>query len=309
MLGMIATIIAAVKGRTGFAWFTGIWTVLAFIIAFSGGTQYAVAPGGLFLIIAICMKKEGADSPVKSESAPANDVLLVSDPSKKYICKACGNYSTGWYQTCPNCGAIGKMEKVSATMLPCDNTPSTESSSETKSLAVELESDNLSTPSIDSIMFCRECGTRLIPGAAFCPECGKRMIDGDETPISSESNSSLALSISPSDEKEDEEPEASPSLISSVALTGKGLSPILRRAFILIEDENWAKADDYLERILDEEPENAYAYLGKLLIEKNCSTMDKLFVSRNDISSSCNYVKALRYAEDEDLKAFLRQFE
>lgn len=31
----------------------------------------------------------------------------------KYICNSCGKPSTGWYQTCPNCGAVGKMEKAS----------------------------------------------------------------------------------------------------------------------------------------------------------------------------------------------------
>lgn len=31
--------------------------------------------------------------------------------SEKFICTECGNKFSGWYQTCPNCGAIGKMKK------------------------------------------------------------------------------------------------------------------------------------------------------------------------------------------------------
>lgn len=30
----------------------------------------------------------------------------------KFVCKKCGKLSTGWYQTCPKCGAAGKMEKI-----------------------------------------------------------------------------------------------------------------------------------------------------------------------------------------------------
>lgn len=30
---------------------------------------------------------------------------------KKFVCTECGAYSTGWYQKCPSCGAVGKMKK------------------------------------------------------------------------------------------------------------------------------------------------------------------------------------------------------
>ena len=32
---------------------------------------------------------------------------------KHFICEACGNTFTGWYQECPNCHTIGKMKKNS----------------------------------------------------------------------------------------------------------------------------------------------------------------------------------------------------
>ena len=35
-----------------------------------------------------------------------------STQEKKFLCKSCGTYHTGWYQTCPTCGAVGTMEKV-----------------------------------------------------------------------------------------------------------------------------------------------------------------------------------------------------
>ena len=53
MFGILATIIAAVKGHSGFAWFTGIWTAIALIVALSGMPQYSFAPGMLFFVIAL----------------------------------------------------------------------------------------------------------------------------------------------------------------------------------------------------------------------------------------------------------------
>ena len=30
----------------------------------------------------------------------------------RFVCSACNTPSTGWYQKCPSCGAIGKMDKL-----------------------------------------------------------------------------------------------------------------------------------------------------------------------------------------------------
>ena len=40
-------------------------------------------------------------------------------------------------------------------------------------------------------------------------------------------------------------------------------NPLLRRAFLYLEDGEWGKADDYCEQVLDQEPENAMAYVIK----------------------------------------------
>jgi hypothetical protein len=36
----------------------------------------------------------------------------------KFICRNCGKTCSGWYQTCPNCGAVGRMEKTKASEAP-----------------------------------------------------------------------------------------------------------------------------------------------------------------------------------------------
>ena len=44
------------------------------------------------------------------------------------------------------------------------------------------------------------------------------------------------------------------------------IEPLLKRAFMFLEDGDWESADEYCERVLDQDPENAMAYLGKLMV-------------------------------------------
>lgn len=110
MLGIVAAIVAGVKGHYAFAGIIGGWSIIAVILALTG-VPYAVAPGWLFLVIAIGMSKKTDDA--AKDDGPDHDIGLSAAPDKKFICKACGSYSSGWYQTCPVCGAVGSMEKAS----------------------------------------------------------------------------------------------------------------------------------------------------------------------------------------------------
>ena len=69
MLGIIATIIAAKKGHSTFAWVVGIWSAIE-IIMLLAKSPYAVGPGGMFIVIALCMKN--LNTPQK-ERKPSND--------------------------------------------------------------------------------------------------------------------------------------------------------------------------------------------------------------------------------------------
>ena len=159
MFGLLATIIAAVKGRSGFAWFTGIWTALAVIMSLSGGSKYAVGPGVLFFAIAIGMKKDRpSDSNAQNNSKNEPSV----DGSKKYICTRCGGYSSGWYQTCPSCGAVGKMDKATPQIVSRISQASTE---------VTKSSYNGQQNTV-SVYSCRKCGAQLQPGSEYCQRCG-----------------------------------------------------------------------------------------------------------------------------------------
>lgn len=80
------------------------------------------------------------------------------------------------------------------------------------------------------------------------------------------------------------------------------VSPLLKRAFMMIEEGNWNKADELLEQVLNSEPENASAYLGKLLIELQLNTPEDLKNSEQPFDESDNYTKAVRFGDD-NLKA------
>ena len=81
-------------------------------------------------------------------------------------------------------------------------------------------------------------------------------------------------------------------------------APLLKRAFMFLEDGDWNSADEYCEKVLDIEPENAYAYLGKLMAELHVKKQDKLKDQAEPFDHSNNYQKAVRFA-DEKLKAEL----
>lgn len=70
----------------------------------------------------------------------------------------------------------------------------------------------------------------------------------------------------------------------------------LRRAFLFLEDAEWEKADSYFERVLDAEPENAYAYLGKTMLDRKAETLEQLADRLADGERGKNYTKAERFA-------------
>lgn len=76
-------------------------------------------------------------------------------------------------------------------------------------------------------------------------------------------------------------------------------APLLRRAFLFLEDGEFDNADEYAEKVLDINPECAEAYVVKLLIELRLKKPSDLAQCKNPISDSHNYQKALRFATPE----------
>ncbi len=85
------------------------------------------------------------------------------------------------------------------------------------------------------------------------------------------------------------------------------LAPLLERAFLFLEDGEWAKADEYCERVLDKSPRISLAYLGKFMAEKHVHTREALENVPIDLEGDRNYSKAVRFA-DPDMADVLTRY-
>ena len=81
-------------------------------------------------------------------------------------------------------------------------------------------------------------------------------------------------------------------------------APLLKRVFMFLEDGDWNSANEYCEKVLDIDPENASAYLGKLLSELRVRKQESLKDQAEPFDHNNNYQKAVRFA-DEKLKTAL----
>ena len=70
---------------------------------------------------------------------------------------------------------------------------------------------------------------------------------------------------------------------------------LLKRVFLFLEDGSWDEADEYCEKVLDLDPENARAYLGKLMVELRVHHQEDLSDCAQPFDNSNNYQKALRF--------------
>ncbi len=85
-------------------------------------------------------------------------------------------------------------------------------------------------------------------------------------------------------------------------------APLLKRAFMFLEDGNWQEADEYCEKVLDQDPENARAYLGKLMAAVHAHKKENLRDCKEPFEDFINYKKVLRFAEPalaEELKGYI----
>ena len=84
-------------------------------------------------------------------------------------------------------------------------------------------------------------------------------------------------------------------------------APLLKRAFIFLEDGDWSNADEYCEKVLDIDPECAQAYLGKLMAEQHVRRQEALANQKQPFDTSNNYQKMMRFG-DEALVAEMRGY-
>lgn len=100
-------------------------------------------------------------------------------------------------------------------------------------------------------------------------------------------------------------PAAKPAAPAAAGSTGA--APLLERAFLFLEDGKWPDADTYCEKVLDIDPKNAQAYLGKLMAELQVSKRGQLSDCAQPFDKNENYLKILRFG-DEALNTELRGY-
>ena len=89
-------------------------------------------------------------------------------------------------------------------------------------------------------------------------------------------------------------------------------SPLLRRAFLFLENREWKNAESYCDRILDQEPENAQAYVCKLMAELQVSEREAIKKHAAALPKNNTYRLALRYADaalKEELESYAKPTE
>lgn len=76
-------------------------------------------------------------------------------------------------------------------------------------------------------------------------------------------------------------------------------NPLLRRAILYLEDNEWQSADEACERVLDGEPENPYGYVIKLMAELHIHNEQELRTYSRPIDQNRWFQKAVKFAEPE----------
>lgn len=91
--------------------------------------------------------------------------------------------------------------------------------------------------------------------------------------------------------------------------TNTEIEPLLKRGFMFLEDGNWNSANEYFERVLDIDPENASAYLGKLLSKLKVTKQEQLKDLAEPFNKENDYLKVIRFGDEklkDDLDSYIK---
>ncbi len=92
-----------------------------------------------------------------------------------------------------------------------------------------------------------------------------------------------------------------------VGANSAATAPLLERVYLFLEDGKWKDANIYCEKVLDIDPKNAEAYLGKLLAELQVKNRKLLADCDEPFDDRDNFGKVIRFG-DEKLEAEMRGY-
>ncbi len=102
-------------------------------------------------------------------------------------------------------------------------------------------------------------------------------------------------------------PKTAAPVIQPIVQNPAQTAPLLRRVFLFLEDADWTNANEYCEKVLDAEPENGEAYLGKLMADLHVRRRENLGDLKESFENNRFYAKVVRFG-DEKLVAELNGY-
>lgn len=230
MLGIIATIIAAKKGHTTFAWVVGIWSAIEIILLLAK-SPYAVGPGGMFVLIAICMtnlnKPKKEPKPTNNPPTGINKLFSTAsyettntddDSHLEQVTKVATQIEESnriapllcdvpGYIECPLCHTRQKVGRprcfgcdVAFTVKPVVATTSPEIENTAENEPTIAAEERQSDQSFPKARFCRKCGFQLLDDSDFCSHCGTKVVTVLQKAESNNTPTDAILPVEPVEE-------------------------------------------------------------------------------------------------------------
>lgn len=147
-------------------------------------------------------------------------------------------------------------------------------------------------------LVCDICGGKLIgkPGGIFeCDSCGMEYSQDWAKEKIQEIKGTVKV-------------EGTVNIQGAVTVDNKAnVENLLKRAYEFLRDKSWSSANEYAEKVLDLESNNAEAYLVKLMAELRVSKQDDLKNCEEPFENKTNYEKACRFddAIRDNLNAYI----
>lgn len=80
---------------------------------------------------------------------------------------------------------------------------------------------------------------------------------------------------------------------------------LMKRVYLYLEDEDFEKASEYIDKVLDVDAEYAPAYVAQVLVAKKLTKEANLTILRASIDNDPTWKKALRFANEEQNQRYL----
>ena len=80
---------------------------------------------------------------------------------------------------------------------------------------------------------------------------------------------------------------------------------LMKRVYLYLEDRDFAKASEYIDKVLDVDAEYAPAYVAQVLVAKKLTKEANLTILRASIDDDPTWKKALRFANEEQKQRYL----